>query len=46
MNDAKKQMQDFMEQQGLVLRICDGAITFCDGDCENCGGDDDESGID
>lgn len=29
-------LHDFLEEHGLVVRICDGAITFCDGDCENC----------
>ena len=39
--DAQKQMQDFMERHRLVLRVCNGAITFCDGNCENCGEDED-----
>ena len=47
MSDAKNPLQDFMERHGLVLRICDGAITFCDGNCEKCGEEDsDEIGID
>ncbi len=29
-------LTEFMEEHGLVLRICDGSITFCDGDCEHC----------
>ena len=32
----KNGLAQFMEEHGLVLRICDGAITFCDGDCKNC----------
>lgn len=26
----------WMQENGLVLRICNGAITICDGDCDNC----------
>ena len=35
-------LKDFLEQHGLVMRVCDGAITFCDGDCENCGEEDED----
>ena len=38
----KNPLQEFMQDNGLVLRLCDGAITFCDGDCENCNWEDDE----
>lgn len=30
------ELAEYMERHGLVLRICDGAVTFCDGNCENC----------
>lgn len=39
-------LKDFLEERGLVLRICDGAITICDGDCENCGEDEEDYEID
>lgn len=35
-NTPQQRMQAFLERNGLVVRICDGAITFCDGDCEHC----------
>ena len=34
--ETKNPMLDWMNANGLVVRICDGAITICDGDCENC----------
>lgn len=34
--------EEWMQENGLVLRICDGAITICDGDCENCDAEDDQ----
>ena len=40
--ENKNKLTDFMEEHGLVLRICDGAVTFCDGDCENCENEDEE----
>ena len=30
-------MKAWLEENGLVIRICDGAITICDGGCANCG---------
>lgn len=29
-------LTEFMKEHGLVMRICDGAVTICDGNCENC----------
>lgn len=29
MNDAQKSMQEWLTRNNLVVRICDGAITFC-----------------
>ena len=40
----EKSMGDFLEEKGLMIRICNGAITFCDGDCENCGEEDEYYG--
>lgn len=42
----EKSMGDFLEENGLVIRICDGAITICDGDCEHCGEDEEDYEID
>ena len=42
----KNGLAEFMEEHGLVLRICDGAITICDGDCEHCGDTDGEIDFD
>ena len=33
----------YLKEHGLIVTVCDGAITICDGDCENCG-DEDEDG--
>jgi hypothetical protein len=33
---------EWLQENGLVVRVCDGAITICDGDCENCGEEEDE----
>ena len=30
------EFQDFLDKHGLVIRICDGAVTICDGKCEEC----------
>lgn len=35
-------MRDWLEENGLVIRICEGAITICDGDCDNCVDDEEE----
>lgn len=35
-------LQEFLQDTGLVLRLCGGAITLCDGDCENCDWEDDD----
>lgn len=35
-------IHEFLQEHGLVVRICDGAVTICDGDCENCEGEEDE----
>lgn len=43
----KNGLEAFLQERGLVVRICDGAITICDGDCENCENceeEDDEDG--
>lgn len=40
----KNGFEAFLQERGLVVRICDGALTICDGDCENCGEEDDEDG--
>lgn len=40
--ENKNAMMDWLQENGLVIRICDGAITICDGDCENCGEDEDD----
>lgn len=39
-------MQAWLRENGLVIRICDGAITICDGDCERCMEDDEEIDFD
>lgn len=40
--ENKNKFTEWMQANGLVLRICDGAITICDGDCEHCGEEDEE----
>lgn len=40
--ENENKMADWLEENGLVVRICDGTITICDGDCENCGDDEEE----
>ena len=35
------ELSEYMERHGLVVRICNGAVTFCDGDCDNCEDEDD-----
>jgi hypothetical protein len=35
-------MKDWMEANGLIITVCEGAVTICDGDCENCGSEDEE----
>lgn len=37
---AKDNFAKWLSDNGLVVRICDGAITICDGNCENCEEDD------
>lgn len=39
-SDTQKPMQEFLNRNNLVVRICGGAVTFCDGDCENCSDED------
>lgn len=40
---ADNSLQAFLQERGLVVRICDGAVTICDGDCENCEGEEDNA---
>lgn len=44
--DAQKSMQEFLNQNNLVMRICNGAVTFCDGNCANCEEDEEDYEID
>lgn len=38
-------MSDWLNENGLVIRICNGAVTICDGDCDNCNDGDEEEGV-
>ncbi len=39
-------MKEWLQENGLIITICDGAVTVCDGDCENCGEDEEDYEID
>lgn len=33
---AVENFQQFLDGHGLVIRICNGAVTICDGNCMEC----------
>ena len=35
-------LAEWLQETGMVMRVCDGVVTFCDGDCKNCVEEDDE----
>ena len=34
--ETKNALEDWLNKHDLVIRICNGAVTFCDGNCEEC----------
>jgi len=45
METNNNRFNEWLNQNGLVIRICEGAITICDGDCEHCGEEEFEDGM-
>lgn len=42
--EKRNKFTEWLQENGLAIRICDGATIICDGDCEHCGEEDEEDG--